>query len=108
MPNDEWEQIAAIGVDAGMVWVGDPCYTMTPDTPFAIAGNWQEFVSRFLEKLDNRVARWTKPDWGDIGVAFQPGNGDGVFPVYVRRDPANGEIVELRIAFDPSAEPDSN
>jgi hypothetical protein len=45
---------------------------------------------------------------GDVGIPFQPGNGDGVFPVYVRRDPANGEIIEQRISFDPSAEPDSS
>jgi hypothetical protein len=49
MSDEEWEQVAQIGVDAGMVWVGDPCYTMTPDTSFAIAENWQDFVARVFD-----------------------------------------------------------
>jgi Protein of unknown function (DUF4241) len=105
MPDQEWEQIAAVGVDSGIIWVGDPSYTMTPDTPFAIAGNWQEFVERTFEHQQNRVARWTKPEWGDIGVAVETGDGDGVYPVYVRRRAETGQIVELRVSFEPESEP---
>jgi len=103
MSDAEWEQVAEIGVDAGMVWVGDPCYTMTPDTPFAIAENWHDFVARVFERKRDRVARWTKPEWGDIGVVVEAGRGDGVYPVFVRRDPKTGHIVELRVVFESRA-----
>jgi hypothetical protein len=99
----DWEQIAAIGVDAGLVWLGDPCYTMTPDTPYVVAPSWQEFVRAVFAKMANTdIARFEKSDdWGDIGVAVQSGLGDGVYPVYVRRDSVSGRIAELRVEFLP-------
>src|SRR4051794_31571786 len=81
--GQDWDQIGAIGVDAGVVWLGDPCYTMTPDTPFAIASTWDDFVLRLFERKRNRVARWTRPEGWDVGVAVESGDGDGVYPVYV-------------------------
>ena len=26
--NEEWEHIGEIGVDAGLCWLGDPCYIL--------------------------------------------------------------------------------
>jgi hypothetical protein len=101
MAEDRWEQVAEIGVDAGIVWIGDPCYTMTPDTPFAFS-NWQEFVGQTFEREVDGVARWTGPMAGDIGVTVTTGGGDGVYPVQVRRDAATGGIVELRVLFESS------
>jgi hypothetical protein len=100
---DEWEQVAAIGVDAGMVWRGDPAYTMTPDTPYALAPSWQDFVRLVFEKMaGGDVARFVKnDDWGDTGVAVLTGMGDGIYPVYIRRDPETGRIAERRVEFLP-------
>lgn len=98
----DWEKIAEIGVDAGMVWIGDPAYTMTPDTPYPIASDWQGFARRIFESPfdQQRFARFEKDDgWGDLGVAVLPGAGDGVYPVYVRRDQTTGEVAELRVVF---------
>ena len=102
----KWEQVAEIGVDAGLVWVGDPCYTMTPDTPHAVAPNWDEFVPQVFQRMSNRVARFTKEDdWGDIGVVVESGIGDGVYPVLVRRDERSGRIAEVRVVFLPENGP---
>ena len=97
-----WEKIAEIGVDAGMVWVGDPAYSMTPDTPYPIATTWQGFVQQVFQRPfeTQGFARFEKVDgWGDVGVAVVSGDGDGVYPVYVRRDPTNGRVAELRVVF---------
>jgi hypothetical protein len=98
----DWEKIAEIGVDAGMVWVGDPAYTMTPDTPYPIAPDWQGFVNQVFQRPfeRDRFARFEKnDDWGDLGVAVMSGTGDGVYPVYVRRDQSTGQVAELRVVF---------
>src|SRR5438067_591497 len=104
--DSEWEQIAAIGVDAGVVWLGDPCYTMTPDTRYAIANTWDAFVQALITRMGNSdIARFEKQDgWGDVGVAVQSGFGDGVYPVFVRRDASSGRIAALRVEFLPSTD----
>jgi hypothetical protein len=102
-----WEKIADIGVDAGMVWLGDPAYTMTPDTPYPVARDWDTFVAEVFARPFERqgFSRFEKADnWGDVGVAVMPRDGDGVYPVYVRRDGRTGRIAEVRISFD-GAEP---
>jgi hypothetical protein len=101
-PVPDWEKIADIGVDAGMVWVGDPAYSMTPDTPYVIASDWDGFVKNVFERPfeGQGFARFEKADdWGDVGVAVMSGMGDGVYPLYVRRDPTTGRVAELRLVF---------
>src|SRR5467141_3671011 len=76
----DWEKIAELGVDAGMVWVGDPGYSMTPDAPYAIASSWQGFVDQVFQRpFEQRgFALFEKTDdWGDVGVAVESGMGDG-------------------------------
>jgi hypothetical protein len=107
MAEETWEQIADLAVDAGVVWIGDPCYTMTPDTPYAVANTWQDFVARMFERKQNRVARWTEDQVGDIGVAVESGVGDGVYPVFVRRLPETGQVGEVRVVFDGANLPDA-
>jgi hypothetical protein len=100
----DWQRVGSISVDAGMIWIGDPCYTLTPDTPYAFGPTWDDFVAITVPKLEsgNGVARFTKADgWGDVGLAVHSGMGDGVYPVDVRRDRVTGRVAELRIVFLP-------
>jgi hypothetical protein len=42
----KWETVGQIGVDAGMVIVGDPCYFATPDcSHYPLAESWGEFCN---------------------------------------------------------------
>lgn len=97
-----WEQVGVIGVDAGLCWIGDPCYCVTPDASEHPAKTWGEFCTALAAKEeksgDNRVAQWnTKRGQAGLGVTVDTG-GDGVYPVSVRRN-KEGRIIEARVVF---------
>jgi hypothetical protein len=78
--NRDWVKVGSIFVDAGIVMVGDPCYSFGADStamPELIGGNtW----SKFCEYLkDDRVA-----SVGHLGVVVQSGYGDGEYDVFVQ------------------------
>ena len=44
------KQIGEIGVDAGLCWIGDPCYILHADpAPRAIGKDWEEFCDLLHE-----------------------------------------------------------
>ena len=43
MKNKKWEEVGLIGVDAGLCWLGDPCYCVTPDADNHPTQTWIEF-----------------------------------------------------------------
>jgi len=91
------EKVAEIAVDSGMVWLGDPVYSITP-----AADQWKEFVEKAigLGFSEHGVAAFDSADAiGSLGLAVQTGGSDGAFPVYVRRDD-DGLVMEVRIVFD--------
>lgn len=91
MRNSNWEQIGEIGVDAGLVMVGDPCYINSEDHPVK---DWYKFCSA----LDGKTTQLNYSlGHAGLGVVVQSGYGDGVYPVYVRRD--NGVITEMKVVF---------
>jgi len=71
-----------VSVDAGIVWIGDPCYILhkkASETPKAIGKNWSEFC----EKLGSENIITFEHDKGHegLGVAVSSGYGDGFYPV---------------------------
>lgn len=88
MWNDR-EQIGEIGVDAGIVWIGDPCYIIhqKPDKEFG--KDWLGFV----DKLDGQVTKFR------LGLCVSTPDGDGTFPVFVERDD-RGRVSKIIIDFD--------
>ena len=105
-----WVEVGKIGVDAGMCWLGDPCYFvkdsrrdewgMKDDRPDYIK-DYMKFLDK-LYKLEKRgVAVWpfTKGHDG-FGVTVSSGGSDGLYPVYVKRS-KEGLVGEVRIVFIP-------
>lgn len=90
--RSDWQLVGTVGVDAGMVWLGDPCYVLGSDSSHG-PKTWQDFI----DKLDFKQ-RVQAPLGDDIGLAVCSGYGDGSYPVYVRRLP-DGTIAELRVKF---------
>lgn len=92
----KWQKVGEINVDAGLCWIGDPCYCVTPDAKSHPAKTWDEFCDR-LE--DSGVTQWDfYPGSTGLGVSVESGYGDGLYPVEVRRA-EDGKVAEVRIRF---------
>lgn len=100
----DWEQVGVIGVDAGLCWLGDPCYVLHKEKnakdehdrkPKDIGDNWMSFC----DKVDGDATQF-KYDLGHagLGVCVSTGYGDGTYPVEVKRSP-DGRIAEVRVVF---------
>jgi hypothetical protein len=84
MKKIETKKIGVIGVDAGLCWIGDPCYVIhTSDgkLPPSMGKNWDEFCS----KLGDQFTTFGFNEMTDgLGIAVSTGYGDGVYPVYAK------------------------
>ena len=105
MMATEWEEIGIIGVDAGLCWVGDPCYCVTPDCSSHPAPTWSGFCEQ-LSKQDAEAGEhkgvypFNYPlGHAGLGVAVSTGWGDGSYPVFIRRDPETGRIAAVMVQF---------
>ena len=90
-----WERIGYVGVDAGLIWVGDPCYILHKDPtaaqgydrpPSTIGKDWGEFCS-LLRLDDPNRSHWSfsyELGHEGLGVCVSSGYGDGTYPVYAK------------------------
>ena len=64
-------------VDAGMIWIGDPCYVIGNDASHGVK-EWGDFCDKMSsEGFPNAC----EPLGQGIGVAVSSGYGDGVYEV---------------------------
>lgn len=78
-----------IGVDAGIVWIGDPCYILHRDeggVPDSLGSNWVEFCALLEKKNKNGAASFAHKESHarfeeGLGVCTSTYYGDGVYPV---------------------------
>ena len=97
------EQVGVIGVDAGIVMVGDPCYHIGKDVPPKdFCRSWSEFCQTKLSENGKAVdAVQLNYDMGHEGLAVVVGGfgGDGCYPVFVEKD-RTGKVTRLVVEFD--------
>ena len=88
--NEKWEKIGTIGVDAGLCWIGDPCYIMHKCSkakeaydrpPKAIGNNWSEFCDTIED--DTQQYNFDLGHEG-LGVLASTGFGDGSYDVFAQ------------------------
>ena len=98
--NGKWQFAGVVGVDAGMVWIGDPCYCVTPDATEHPAETWDAFCE--LLKADgfpsHRQFRYRMGHAG-LGVCVSTLWGDGEYPVYIEMGD-NGRPAAVIVRFD--------
>ena len=94
-----WEPAGVIGVDAGLCWIGDPCYCVTPDAREHPAQTWGEFCGnlRDLDRDGFQQFYYSRGHDG-LGVAVSTGYGDGCYPVSIRRT-SDGRVAGVRVDF---------
>lgn len=104
----EWQKVGTVGVDAGMIWIGDPCYIVQNEGERErdIGVNWQEFCGRCEDRgIDGAMAaaqfNFDDGDGGHagLGVCMRSGPGDGYYDVFVRKA-ADGRMLEAKIVFE--------
>ncbi len=86
------QQIGTIGVDAGLCWVGDPCYVLGDDASSRVT-DWMEFCG----KLDHNKTH-NEPLGSGTGLAISTGYGDGEYPVFIETN-GEGRVSAIRIEF---------
>lgn len=101
--KSKWELAGYIGVDAGLCWIGDPCYLIKGDESGdeePLIKNWGEFCNHLHANEKGGVLQWNYPlGHPGLGVSIGQFGGDGTYPVYVRRAPS-GLILEAKVVFN--------
>lgn len=78
-------KIGEVGVDAGMIMVGDPCYFVGSDTTInERCGSWSQACDEVFCKQDVDLDKGVNV-YG-LGVAVATTDGDGRYPVYLETD----------------------
>ena len=108
---DKIKKVGEVSVDAGMCWVGDPCYILHADkTPEDIGKDWSGFCDKMAEGcegggvLDQRQFNFNGGHAG-LGVCIGGFGGDGTYPVYIKLG-ADGYTKEIRIVFENDEDED--
>jgi hypothetical protein len=114
---DTWIKIGTIGVDAGMCWIGDPCYIVRlphtknskfedlaalPDSPKEFGEDWKDFCNNFWDKQEKskEPAVQFNYDKGHpgLGICTSTGYGDGEYDVFIKKN-KEGRVAELKVVF---------
>jgi hypothetical protein len=103
-------KVGEVGVDAGMVMVGDPCYLKRNGKESTDGFEWVESevdAQKSTKKFDYSysgacAATLGEDSAGELGraaaVAVSSGYGDGVYPVYATYN-HEGRITKLEVVF---------
>jgi hypothetical protein len=99
------KKIGSITVDAGICWIGDPCYILHKDNPpKSIGKDWDDFVDILYDGRFDGVDG-SKEFFHDgcdsgpgLGVVVQTGYGDGVYPVYAELND-KGRVKRVYVDF---------
>ena len=99
MSKAKWKHVGVIGVDAGLCWVGDPCYCVTPDATEHPAKTWNEFCEMLPSEYPTIKQFNHKRGHAGLGVCVSTGYGDGTYPVFVKKN-EEGRIIAVMVSFD--------
>ena len=90
--------IGTISVDAGLCWIGDPCYIMGDQATWRVH-DWGDFCKALAkEGFNDGWENHAQPLGDNIGLAVSTGYGDGHYPVYVKTNSDN-KVKQIIVKF---------
>lgn len=92
------ELVGHIGVDAGLCWIGDPCYVIAKDCS-NVFNSWKEFCEQIEGDYPTMKSFNYAAGHEGLGVCVSTGYGDGTYPVYITRN-REGRIASVTVKFD--------
>ncbi len=98
MPSERL--IGHVGVDAGIVAVGDPCYLVAGGSPQD--PQWQDVVRQIFDAENPRRIEGTSAVQVEGTIMTTTAGGDDSYPVYAELD-EQGQVMSLRVDLRPSA-----
>jgi hypothetical protein len=93
--------IGHVGVDAGIVVVGDPCYLVAGGSP--VDAQWQNVVAQVFDRSNPHRIEGTTAVAVEGTIMTTTPRGDDTYPVYAELDDA-GQVLGLRIDLRPVPE----
>jgi hypothetical protein len=93
--DDGFVKVGQIGVDSGMLWVGDPCYVIHAEEKKALGKDWDAFVTHYYAEESGGTLSLER-----LGVALNTNQGDGLYDVLLRRTLSEDEtkdVIDIRI-----------
>lgn len=102
----ELKLIGKIGVDSGLVWIGDPCYLLQGERPNSVGKDWSDFCEIIhRDEEDDTSSISFNYDMGHegLGVCSSTKWGDGEYSVYGifekgdKRKTPNGILIDFEI-----------
>ena len=95
----DWVEIGEVWVDAGVIWIGDPCYVITEDAKYP-PKTWSEFCNMSSEA--GLFSRGYAETLGTgLGIELLTAYGDGTYPVFVQKN-EDGRTSKVMIDFEPA------
>ena len=106
---DDWQKVGDVWVDSGTIAVGDPCYTAGPDATTPVK-SWDDFLAKTWPMTfggakgtdaERNAEMFVANVMGEagVGVVVSSGYGDGVYPVYIRKN-AEGRVMGVMVDFE--------
>ena len=90
--------VGYVAVDAGCIWVGDPCYVLPDDASHADSvRDWSEFCEKLDNQSNSTSFKFNNGHHG-LGVVVPSGWGDGYYPVYITESD-DGRVASVTVVF---------
>lgn len=92
------KRIGHISIDAGICWIGDPCYVLPDGATDNPGSDWSAFCDALGDEMP------TTKNFDGVGVCVGTGYGDGSYPVTA--EIRNGRVMSVTVNFSDEEDDD--
>jgi len=89
------KHLGRIMIDAGICWLGDPCYVLPDGSDLNPGADWSKFCEALNES--DKPGEPTTYNFDGVGVCVGTGYGDGSYPVTA--EIKDGRVMSVTVDF---------